>query len=143
MHIITPIHTVIGQTIRNFKSHFAFTGPWKAKIDQYYMHAVSCDIFKKKCDNDILTIFWKWYDIRYHDISLNDTQSTGLKYQIGKISGDVTDTGQTKTSEESVTQLLICKSQKITRGQRHSWRADHALSQIKYETNLIVSYFSG
>ena len=31
----------------------------------------------KKCDNDILTIFWKWYDIRYHDISLNDTQSTG------------------------------------------------------------------
>ena len=65
----------------------------------------------------------------------------GLKYQIGKISGDVTDAGRTKTSEESVTQLLICKSQKITRGQRHSWRADHALSQIKYETNLIVSLF--
>ena len=28
----------------------------------------------KKCDNDILTIFWKWYDIRYHDILSNDMQ---------------------------------------------------------------------
>ena len=30
----------------------------------------------KKCDNDILTILWKWYDIRYHDISSNDMLST-------------------------------------------------------------------
>ena len=27
--------------------------------------------------NDIYTIFWKWYDIRYHDISSNDMLSTG------------------------------------------------------------------
>ena len=42
------------------------------------MHAVSCDIVQKKCDNDIYTIFWKWYDIRYHDISSNDMFITAL-----------------------------------------------------------------
>ena len=47
------------------------------------MHAVSCDIVQKKCDNDIYTIFWKWYDIRYHDISSNDMLITDLDWPCG------------------------------------------------------------
>ena len=52
----TPIHAAICQTIRNVQSNKAFTGPRKAKIDQYFM-IKNRVVFSKKCDNDISAIF--------------------------------------------------------------------------------------
>ena len=37
----------------------------EANWRQFTVHtslSISCDIFKKKCDIDILTMFWKWHD---------------------------------------------------------------------------------
>ena len=100
----------VQEMLTHLKSHLAFTGPWKAKIDQYYMHAVSCDIVQKKCDNDIYTIFWKWYDIRYHDISSNDMFITGSNFKTccSQKNFYMKVTGRQKSKHMNNEHLMIC-----------------------------------